>query len=157
MQRQSIIAATIAFLAAASACAGDFEEYGRVVRVTERTETVNLPRQECRVETVYVERQNAPEGVGAIMGGIIGNQIGGGNGRVVATAVGAVIGDRIERNSGSSVTVRDVNRCYMVDNWQTRTTGYSVTYEYQGRTFTAILPYAPGDRIKLRVAVYPTR
>ena len=38
---------------------------------------------------------------------------------------------------------------------QNRTVGYHVTYEYNGRHYTTQLPYDPGDRMRVRVAVAP--
>jgi hypothetical protein len=43
----------------------------------------------------------------------------------------------------------------MVDDWQTRVTGYRVTYEYAGRSYTSVLPYDPGRRLAVRVDVEP--
>jgi uncharacterized protein YcfJ len=97
--------------------------------------------------------------IGGIAGGILGNQVGGGNGRTAATAAGAIVGaitgDRMENNNNNVVTQQPVQHCRTVDNWQTRTNGYAVTYEYQGRTYTSIMPYDPGGRVRLRVSIAP--
>jgi uncharacterized protein YcfJ len=85
---------------------------------------------------VPVERRSQGGGaVGAILGAAIGNQIGDGRGRDIATAAGAVIGGQM--GSQSDGTVVDM---------QTRCTqqptqilaGEIVTFEYRGRRFTQV-------------------
>jgi len=147
--------------------AADFEDYGRVVRVTPQVEQINRPRQECRTEYVQVQQPAPQRGVGgAIIGGLIGglagNQVGGGSGRTAATAAGAiagaVIGDRNENanvpNSGG-YQEQQVKQCRTVDHWESRTSGYEVTYEYRGRNYTDVMSYDPGERLRLRVAIEP--
>ena len=160
-------------LALAAVCAGvlsvaaaaDFEDTARVLSVSPQVEQVNQPRQECRTEYVTTQRQQqrgvGGSIVGGVAGGILGNQVGNGSGRTAATAagaiVGAIVGDRMENNAGGGAVVEQqpVQRCYTVDNWQTRNNGYSVTYEYHGHTYTAIMPYDPGERMRVRVSVVP--
>jgi uncharacterized protein YcfJ len=146
------------------AAANDFEDSARVVSVNPQVEQVNQPRQECRTEYVTTQRQpqRAMGGsiIGGIAGGILGNQVGGGSGRTAATAAGAIagaiVGDRMENNNGGAVVEQQpVQRCVMVDNWQTRTNGYAVTYEYRGHTYTSVMPYDPGQRLRVRVVVQP--
>jgi uncharacterized protein YcfJ len=138
----------------------------RVVQVTPVTESVNSPRQECHTEYVQESyrsgsRYNAGAVIGGIAGGLIGSQVGKGNGRVAAAAVGAatgaVVGDRIGNSPGSDYgnSTRQVERCDMVDNWQTMNRGYNVTYRFNGRTYTTMMPYDPGNTIRIRVAVVP--
>jgi uncharacterized protein YcfJ len=152
--------------AGAMAAAADFEDYGRVVSVAPQVEQINTPRQECRTEYAPAPQQPQERGVGGsiiggIAGGILGNQVGGGNGRTAATAAGAIagaiVGDRIQNNPNQPGTVEQqpVRHCRTVDNWQTRTNGYAVTYEYHGRTYTSVMPYDPGERVRLHVAVTP--
>lgn len=150
--------------------AADFDDYARVVRVSPQYEQVNHPTQECRTEYVQMTQQQQPQQrgiggsiIGGIAGGILGNQVGGGTGRTVATAAGAItgaiVGDRMENNNnyggGTVVTEQPVRQCRTVDNWQTRTSGYAVTYEYNGHTYTSVMPYDPGDRMRVRVSVAP--
>ena len=49
----------------------------------------------------------------------------------------------------------NVQRCETryQDEWQERVDAYRVTYEYQGRRQVTELPYRPGERIRVRVAV----
>jgi uncharacterized protein YcfJ len=165
-----------------AAQAAQFEEYGRVVRAQPRTEQIRQPREECRTEYIqapsqyqqqsqYGQQQRSPGGaiLGAIAGGIIGNQVGGGSGRAAATAVGvmagAVAGDRISNNGrpmdngqyaqSQYPQEQAVRQCRMVDAYETRTTGYDVTYDYRGRSYTSFMQRDPGERVRLRVTVEP--
>jgi uncharacterized protein YcfJ len=145
--------------------AADFDDYGRVVSVAPQVEQINRPGQECRTSYVPVEqRQQRGVGgsiVGGVAGGLLGNQVGGGNGRVAATALGAItgaiVGDRVENNNnnGTVVTEQPVRECRTVDHWETRNNGYAVTYEYRGHNYTSIMPYDPGERIRLHISVTP--
>ncbi|MDB5762916.1 MAG: glycine zipper protein [Herminiimonas sp.] len=145
----------------AGANAADFDDSARVISVAPQIEQVNQPQQECRTEYVPVEQQTQGYGgsiVGGVAGGLLGNQVGGGNGRTAATAIGAItgaiVGDRIQNNH-ATVTQQPVRQCHTVDHWEPRTTGYAVTYEYHGRTYTSVMPYQPGNRIRLHVSLSP--
>lgn len=163
MNKPKLSIFTLFFTASTLACAVEFEDYARVVSVTPRVEHVNYPQQECYTEYVQTQRQQQ-RGVGGsilggVAGGILGNQVGGGSGRTVATAAGAIagaiVGDRMENNNAGVVEQQPVRQCRTVDNWQARTTGYSVTYEYRGHTYTSVVPYDPGQRLPVRVSVSP--
>jgi uncharacterized protein YcfJ len=154
----------LAASAASSANAAEFEEYARVVSVTPQVEQFNMPRQDCKTEYVQVQQQPQRGAGGAILGGIIGgvagNQIGKGDGRAVATAAGAIagaiIGDRTENSDRqATVTEQPIRQCRTVDHWESRTTGYLVTYDYRGHTYTSNMAYDPGERVKLHVALTP--
>lgn len=150
-----------------AAYAADYNDVARVVSVTPQMERYNRPQRECRTEYVQqVYNQPAPRSgggavLGAIAGGIIGNQVGGGTGRAVATAAGvmagAVAGDRLQNDRPGQTVVAEqpVQQCRMVDNWESRPNGYAVTYEYQGHTYTSVLPYDPGNRLRVAVSVTP--
>lgn len=163
--RAKLIASLACLFSLPAAYAADFDDYARVMSVTPQVEQVNYPQQECHTEYVQVQRQ-PQRGVGGsilggLAGGIIGNQVGGGSGRSVATAAGAIagaiVGDRMENSETPVAESQPVNRCRTVDNWQSRTNGYSVTYEYHGHTYTSVMPYDPGERMRVRVSVMPAR
>jgi uncharacterized protein YcfJ len=152
----------VGFSGLSAATAADFEDYARVVSVAPQVEQVNYPQQECHTEYVSVQRHGRGIGgsiIGGVAGGILGNQVGGGNGRTVATAAGAIagaiVGDRVENNQPNAVEQQPVQQCRTVDNWQTRTRGYTVTYEYHGHRQTSVMPYDPGERLRVQVAVMP--
>jgi uncharacterized protein YcfJ len=143
-----------------------FEDSAPVSRVVERTEQVNQPQQECRNEVVQVQTQNQERGIGGaliggVAGGLLGHTVGKGNGNTAATAVGAVVGalvgDRMQNDNGNAAQTSEqvVQRCRMVDRFVTRVAGYEVTYEYQGREYTTLLPRNPGVRLNLQVKLSP--
>lgn len=141
--------------------AAGFEDYARVLNVTPQVERVNVPEQQCRTEYVTETSRGRSVGgsiIGGIAGGLLGSQVGRGNGRVAASAAGAiagaVVGDRID-NDQQEVRERPVQRCRSVEHWESRTTGYSVNYEYQGRKYNTVLPYDPGNRMRVAVDVRP--
>lgn len=73
-------------------------QYAQVISAKPIKETVKTPRQECRNVTVThrrpVQDENRIAGsvLGAVAGGVIGHQFGGGRGKDVATVVGALGG-----------------------------------------------------------------
>ncbi len=78
--------------------------------VVERT-----PYEECRNIRVPIQNSGVNEGlgtfIGGVAGGILGNQVGGGNGKTVATIGGAIlgsaVGNKLSRQNGG---VRYENR-----------------------------------------------
>ena len=144
--------------------------YAKVVRAEPiyREVRVSEPREVCREEPVterVVQRGRADPGavlLGAMVGGVIGHQFGGGHGKDVATAAGAVIGANHAANATyregrvtertvyetQCETVRDVRYIREVD-------GYDVTYKYQGRLYQTRSASDPGSRIRVRVDVAP--
>ena len=165
IQAKLMIAAMgLAALPLAQAQGTDFEDFGRVVRVQPRVEQIRMPRQECRTDYVQVpvqQERGAGGGiVGGIVGGLLGNQVGSGSGRVAATAAGAIagamVGDRAENNNRpQGVQEQAVRQCSNVDAYESRTSGYDVTYEYRGQTYTTLMNRDPGNRVRLRVSVQP--
>ncbi|MFN0313539.1 MAG: glycine zipper 2TM domain-containing protein [Burkholderiales bacterium] len=158
------LSAALALLAPTAFAGQVFEDYARVKDVTPEYEKVNLPRKECFSEYVPERRRGQSSFVGPLLGGvtggIIGAQVGRGNGRVAASAagaaIGAIVGDRLQaRDHGDEYYEREVRRCRMVDHWENRISGYRVVYEYQGHTYNAVMPYHPGAKIAITVAVEP--
>jgi uncharacterized protein YcfJ len=154
-----------------SALAGHdrYEDQARVISVTPQVERINTPVQECRTEYVresYYEDTRPSNGgaiIGTIAGGLIGSRFGGGNGRLVTTAVGAglgaVIGDRHDNRYSQSrerVETRPVERCVTVDRWETVNRGYLVDYEYHGHRYTTETLDHPGRYIPVNVSVRPS-
>lgn len=146
------------------ASAAEYDDFARVLRVVERTDRYNQPRQECNTDPVTAAPAATGQGVtGAVIGGLagalLGSQVGRGDGKVAAAAVGAatgaIVGDRMQ-NSGTAAP-QPVQRCHMVDNYVTQVIGYTVTYEYQGKTYTENLHFLPGDTLRMRVSLMPMR
>jgi uncharacterized protein YcfJ len=147
-------------------------EFARVVRTDPivRQVRIETPRRECWDETRTVTEdphisEPAVGGrtlLGGIIGGVIGHQFGSGRGRDAATVAGAAIGagvgyDSARRTYGTRSTDEVVQRCQVryEDQYEERIEGYRVTYEYNGREYTTRMPYDPGSKIRVRVAVSP--
>jgi len=143
---------------AAGAAESTDVEYARVVSVTPLTG----PRQVCTNETVTEQRkpddqhQVAGTVIGAIAGGVIGNQFGGGRGKTLATVGGAVgggvVGKEVQRKHQANETVTHVvKRCRMVDQPAGAAPVYDVVYAYQGENIRVRLDHDPGDRLALPI------
>ncbi|HUP92486.1 MAG TPA: glycine zipper 2TM domain-containing protein [Solimonas sp.] len=148
-------------------------DYARVesARPIYREVRVVEPRRECWEERVaYRDDRNGylfghDDGstiVGAIAGGVVGHQIGGGHGQDIATALGALIGASVAQQHSAAyrevpVSERYEERCSTVNDsrYEQRIDGYDVTYRYNGRLYHTRTPYDPGDRIAVRVDVQP--
>jgi uncharacterized protein YcfJ len=137
-----------------------FYEQAKVISATPQFERINTPVRECHTEYEQAsESRSSGAGavVGGVAGGLLGSTIGRGTGKIVAAAVGAgvgaVVGDRMD-NQPQSAT-RPIERCAMVDNWQTVERGYLVTYNYNGRILSTVTDTRPGDTIAVSVSVIP--
>lgn len=161
MKARSLVA-TLFAATVAPGFAADYTDTAEVVNTVPVYGAINQPRQQCWTETVttYQEAPRSHGGtlLGGITGGLIGSTIGRGDGRVAAAAAGAAIGALIgnradERYAYSTAVPRQVQRCQTVDNFRQGITGYQVTYNYNGRNATVILPYDPGPRVSIGVSV----
>jgi len=155
----------------------DVQPIMRRIRVTE-------PRRECYQETRYEESryEASPRGptpaagsmiLGGLLGAAVGNQIGRGDGRRAATVAGVLIGSALGHDAAARRDYRDtryyasqvsepareytVERCDVryQESWEQRVDGYRVAYEYNGRRFETRMPYDPGERVRVRVDVFP--
>lgn len=136
-------------------------DYARVVDVDPivRRVAIDSPQRECwnEEEEVYGRPRSAtPTILGAIIGGVVGHQIGSGHSRNIGTVAGAVLGGSIghdvsSRNAG--VETRSVQRCEVSTQreWEERVDGYRVSYVYHGREYRTVMPYDPGNRVQVRV------
>lgn len=110
-------------------------------------------------ERCWVERQQVSEPsrgdpnmggavVGALLGGVLGHQVGGGSGKKIATVGGAVAGGVIGANvgrNGSTTSVQDVRRC---ENTTSGTPAYwDVTYNFRGQDHKLQMTADPGATI----------
>jgi len=165
MYKPVSIATLIAFVCSASVAQAnhEFDDYARVIDVTPQYEEVNVPTRECSSE--YVPEREQRRGslagplIGGIAGGVLGAQVGKGNGRIASSAagaaIGAIVGDRLSGRDRDRYHEREVTHCEVVDHWETRLVGYRVVYRYHGHVQTTVLPYDPGTRLRVRVAVEP--
>jgi uncharacterized protein YcfJ len=158
----------LAMVPAVSAHAGNGTTWAKVVNARPVYETVRYPvdQEVCWDEEVWrrqpAARSATPVIVGSIIGGVIGNQFGGGNGKVALTAAGAVLGGSIgndvsHRRNPDGYYVVTERRCTVETDWRTeqRIVAWDVTYKYRGDLYQTRLREQPGDRIRVRVQVDP--
>ena len=167
----SIIVAVIAAAATLPVFAGQGDaryEWARVVEAEPVTRILRQPVDEkvCWQEEVYREvpqyRSKTPVVLGAILGGLIGNQFGGGSGRDAMTFAGVALGSAIakdnqRRDNPQHFYASLEDRCGINTEWKEihQVIGWDVVYEYQGETYMARMQDEPGDRIQVRVDVQP--
>lgn len=167
----SIVFAVATLAAANPALANPDAESGGWARVIEAepvTRIVRKPVQEevCWQEEVYHEvpkyRSRTPVVLGAILGGVIGHQFGGGSGRDAMTLAGAALGGTIAKDSQRRNNPREFyasleDRCGINTNWREteQVIGWDVVYEYDGETYVTRMQDEPGEHIRVRVEVRP--
>jgi uncharacterized protein YcfJ len=165
------LAITLACTVGAFAAQADtFFDNARVRSAEPQYENVTVPREECRTEWVTDPRRVNSGGpnyggvvLGALVGGVVGNQVARGQGREAATALGAVVGafagDRIAGRDNRYEQVQEaphqVTLCQAVNDVQARLTGYRVAYDYRDQTYTTLMRESPGPYLQVRVSVDP--
>lgn len=126
-------------------------------RVTEAVVTsvravVGPPEQRCWVERQQVNSDTNIGGalIGGILGGVLGHQVGGGRGRDIATAGGAIAGAAIGNNQGGGSTFdRNLRRCETVAS--TAPAFWDVTYNYRGVEHSVQMSSPPGRTIAVNM------
>ncbi|NID05964.1 glycine zipper 2TM domain-containing protein [Luteibacter jiangsuensis] len=137
-------------------------KYARVVSVDPVRETTE-GRRECHDEVVTRrapvkdQHQIAGTAIGAVAGGLLGNQIGGGKGRTLATVAGAVGGGYAgheiqERRQETNTVTSTVRKCNSVPG-SDKIVAYDVRYEYNGVTRSVRMDHDPGDRVEVQEGV----
>ena len=137
-----IIAAAI--LIANSAIAGLVEVDAVVVKVVPQYSEVqvNTPIRTCNIVEVPIygntgKTQTGEVLGGAIIGGILGNQVGGGKGKDAATILGAILGADFANKKGGQQTIvgyKQVEQCEIRNSITTEAgpTTYKVTVKMPG-------------------------
>lgn len=148
--------------ASARAPSAGAPRYANVVSVQPVKRKVDHKREVCRDERVVHkarpkdDHQIAGTVIGAIAGGVIGNQVGGGRGRDIATVAGAVgggyAGKKIQQGQQNRNTYTTTERrCREVNEPSEEVIAYDVVYEYLGTTQKVRLDHDPGERVELPV------
>ena len=144
MKKVIAVLAFYGIVACAPAHAGSTVVYGKVTNVQPvYTQVVNqTPRQVCKQVQVPVygnngQTNNGNAVLGAIIGGVIGNQFGKGDGNKAATAIGAAIGAVKGSQSGQGkqiVGYQNVNQCHTEYSSSTKSVvnEYDITYNVNG-------------------------
>ncbi|RPD98105.1 glycine zipper 2TM domain-containing protein [Candidatus Pantoea deserta] len=135
-------------------------QYAQVLSATPIKESIKQPRQECRNVTLThrrpVQDENRITGsvLGAVAGGVLGHQFGGGRGRDVATVAGALAGGYAGNQVQGGLQERDTyttseQRCKTVYDKQEKMLGYDVTYKIGNQQGKIRMENDPGTRIPL--------
>jgi len=125
---------------------------------------VGKPEQRCWIEQQQVpqaQTNNAvPGGIGgALLGGIIGHQVGGGSGRDVATVLGAlggaVVGSQVGKNYGNQPPqTQGVKRCTTTPA-SAKPDYWDVTYSFRGQEHRVQMANEPGATVTVNKAGEP--
>ena len=131
-----------------------------VMEVAAVTEAIATPREVC--EDVTITHKKPPRdkhrlmgtATGAIIGGVLGNQVGGGTGKKVATVAGAAAGgyagNKIQQRAQSDDTYTTVEQqCNTVTEYVESVVGYDVTYRIGDEQGQVRMDRDPGDSIPL--------
>jgi uncharacterized protein YcfJ len=133
----------------------------QVVSAKALTKTIRTARQECHDQQVThtkpVKDQDrlAGTGIGVVVGGLLGNRIGGGSGKVLATVAGAAAGgyagNKIEEKMqrGNTYTTTEPH-CVTVHDSREEPDGYDVVYVLDGRRHHVHMAHDPGKEIAVK-------
>ena len=133
----------------------------KVISAKELYRTIKTPRQECHDEQVTRTKpakdtnRLAGTGIGAVVGGLLGHEVGGGSGKVLATVAGAAAGgyagNTIEKKvqQGNTYTTTE-QRCSTVYDSSEVSAGYQVVYELGGKQHHVHLDHDPGKTIPVK-------
>lgn len=154
--KQTVLLAAMGAIGLIASTAASAQEVGRVISSTPVIQQVPVSRQVCSQQPVAVQQpqsSGAAPLVGAVVGGLLGNTIGGGGGRAAATGLGVIAGAMVGDSMGrqQAYAAQPVAQCAMQTTYENRTVGYNVQYEYAGKTYNVQMPYDPGPTIKLQV------
>lgn len=133
-------------------------EYADVLAVEPINQQIKTPREVCKDVTVTrqapVKDQHQIVGsvIGAVAGGLLGNQIGGGNGKKIATVAGAVGGGYAGNKVQEGMQERDTytttqNRCTTVNDVSDKVVGYNVKYKLNEKVGQVRMERDPGSQI----------
>ncbi|MBI5460562.1 MAG: glycine zipper 2TM domain-containing protein [Gammaproteobacteria bacterium] len=153
-----VVAAAGGTLAGYNLLANKQPAYADVLNVKEITQTVQTPREVC--EDVAVTRQKPVKDehrvlgtvTGALIGGVLGNQVGGGTGKKLATVAGAAAGgyagNTVQKNMQANDTYTATEqRCQTVTDTHKEVIGYDVSYRLGDTQGKVRMDHKPGDRI----------
>lgn len=120
--------------------------------VTSVRAVVGTPEQRCWVEPGQVAQTqgsaNIPGAIaGALIGGILGHQVGGGSGKDIATAGGLIAGAALGANMGRTESApQDVQRCESIPN-RAQPQYWDVSYNFRGQEHRTQMTTPPGATV----------
>jgi uncharacterized protein YcfJ len=133
-------------------------EYADVLAVDPVNEQIKTPREVCkdvavtRQKPVQDQHQVVGSVLGAVAGGLLGNQVGAGRGRTLATVAGAVgggyAGNKVQEHmqNGDTYTTTQT-RCNTVNDISNKVVGYNVKYQLNGKVGQVRMDRDPGSKI----------
>ena len=135
-------------------------DYAQVVAVQPVNETIKTPREVCKdvvvtkQKPVQDQHKIAGTAINAVIGGLLSNQVGGGNGKKIATVAGAAAGgyagNQVQGNMQANDTYQTTEtRCNTVTDSSEKLVGYDVKYELDGKVSQVRMDYDPGSKIAL--------
>lgn len=138
-------------------------ETGYITNIERVSDSIikSVPYQHCYIKDFYKKSGGASDRdklVGAIFGGIIGNQFGGGDGKKAMTAAGALWGASLadEENQTGEITRKEVCETRYKEKRVNELSHYLVSYEYNGESHTYSTRSRPNSKnIELKVTVSP--
>lgn len=155
--RSGVLGASYAQVTSATPIVIKEDVFADVVDTRPVTRTVNVSEQVCEdrvVQSRAPERFGNKDGaaVGVVVGGLLGHQIGKGDGRKLATLAGAVgggfAGREIDRRHEGGKLVSSTQRvCRNETQPRTRMIGYDVQYRSDGLLVSKRLDHDPGERM----------
>ncbi|MGS5089798.1 beta/gamma crystallin-related protein [Hydrogenophaga sp. A37] len=121
--------------------------------VTSARAVLATPGQQCWVEREQLgqaqSNANVPAALaGALIGGILGHQVGGGSGKDIATVGGVIAGAALGARAGrdGQPATQDVQRCRDVPGGA-RPAYWDVSYTFRGQDHRVQMTSPPGQRI----------
>ena len=173
MKLNKIIIGLVLFATAGIASGENFYQTLIVEDVQAQYRTVNLQegQEVCELTEVPIyststtgsQTSTAGVAIGAILGGVIGNQVGGGSGKDAATILGAIIGADIANKQGGTSTThvitgyRTIRQCGIVyTNRQVQKfTGNFVILTVNGLRvrFWSTKPYSIGNKVRIQISL----
>jgi uncharacterized protein YcfJ len=132
-----------------------------VISAKALTKTVKTPRQECHDEQVTHTKpikdhdRLVGTGIGAVVGGLLGSRVGGGNTRIVTglagAAAGGYAGNKIQQKvqQGNTYTTTE-QRCITAYDTHEEPAGYEVVYMLDGKRHHVHMDHDPGQKIPVR-------
>jgi uncharacterized protein YcfJ len=133
-------------------------EYAQVLAVEPVKTQIKTPREVCkdvavtRQKPVQDQHQIVGTVLGAVGGGLLGNMVGGGNGKKLATVAGAVGGGYAGNKVQEGMQNRDTytttqTRCNTVNDISDKVVGYDVRYSLDGKEGKVRMDRDPGNQI----------
>ncbi len=154
MKKAIVLSTAAAALSLSAVNASAMDILARVISSTPVVQQVSVPRQVCSNQPMITEspRSGAGAVMGALAGGAMGNAIGDGGGRALATMIGLVGGAMIGNNiEGSNQQVQNVQQCGVQTSYENRVSHYNVVYQYADKQYSAQMVNDPGPYVRLQV------